>query len=256
MDFDRLSHAYILTGSGAPALSKRIAAAAVCDASSGRPCGRCRHCRKAAAGIHPDIITISRLEDKAGILVDQARNLRADAYVVPNEADRKVYIIDPADKMNPQAQNALLKVLEEPPSAVIFLLVASNPNLLLETVRSRCVLLSDVSEEEEDAISDDAREFYRLLRGKDALALAEAILRLDLKKEKGYRENLSNLSRDVQRLAMEELRATAAAGGDPEPMMKIIEVFRRLDDYMAVNVSAGNLAGLLLEEFVPLLPTH
>ena len=96
-----LSHAYIITGGNTASraqYARRLAAAYVCDGASA-PCGVCRHCEKTAAGIHPDIIFLSPAEGKKEILVDQARALRADAYVRPNEAQRKVYAIDPADSM-------------------------------------------------------------------------------------------------------------------------------------------------------------
>ncbi len=251
VDMDRLTHAYILTGSGARSLAGRMAAAVVCSASSGRPCGQCRHCRKAMAGIHPDISTLSPQEGRAGILVGQARELRSDAFVIPNEADRKVYIIDPADKLNPQAQNALLKVLEEPPSFVTFLLVTDNANALLETVRSRCVELSHSGGDDSAAPGEDAVQLMGVLEGGSPLAAAEAVLALD-KKDKSAREQLSALSQGMQLLAVQRLRACIKQGGNVDFYMNIVRVFRLLDDYMAANVSTANLAALLMSEFAPL----
>lgn len=142
----RVTQALILSSEDpaeALAEARRLAAAAVCTAAGKRPCGVCRACRKAAADIHPDIITVRRQTDDKGrlrreITVDQIRRMAADAVVLPNEAERKVYIIEEADKMNVQAQNAALKLLEEPPAGVSFLLCAANAALLLPTVRSRC----------------------------------------------------------------------------------------------------------------------
>ena len=153
-DARRLSHAYILSSSRQEdclALAGQIAAAAVCQRETDAPCGQCRACRKARSGNHPDIIHVRRLSDSKGqprreLLVEQIRQMAADAYVLPNEAARKVYIVEDADKMNPAAQNAALKTLEEPPAGVIFLLCAENPGLLLPTVRSRCVELRDEAE--------------------------------------------------------------------------------------------------------------
>lgn len=120
-----------------------IAAAALCTGPEPRPCRQCSHCRKVAQGIHPDVITLGRLEDDKGrpkreIGVDQIRALSADACILPNEARRKVYIIREAETMNISAQNAALKLLEEPPLGAIFLLCTTNPSQLLPTVRSRC----------------------------------------------------------------------------------------------------------------------
>ncbi len=123
--------------------ARLMAAAALCEQGGASPCGRCRHCRKIAAGIHPDVISVRRLTDDKGrqkreIGVDQIRRIAADAVILPNEAARKVYIIEEADTMNAQAQNAALKLLEEPPAGALFFLTASNVELLLPTVRSRC----------------------------------------------------------------------------------------------------------------------
>lgn len=122
---------------------KHLAAALLCSAANA-PCGLCRDCRKMAAGIHPDFIPVLRENSdsgkpKANLLVDQIRAMTADAAVAPNEAERKVYYIPEADLMNPQAQNALLKSLEEPPGHAAFLLCAASAENLLPTIRSRCV---------------------------------------------------------------------------------------------------------------------
>ncbi len=134
-----LSHAYLLSGpagSGKHTLANILAQAMVCEKGTG--CGLCPHCRKAAEGIHPDIITIEG--EKAGaIKVDEVRALRADAYIRPNEAARKVYILPRAQTMNPSAQNALLKLLEDGPAYAAFLLLTENAGAILQTIRSRCV---------------------------------------------------------------------------------------------------------------------
>ena len=124
-----------------------LAAAAVCSGVGKRPCGKCRDCRKTLQGIHPDVITIGLpLDDKGKpkkeILVDQIRAVISDAYILPNEAERKVYIVENADCMNTAAQNAALKLLEEPPAGVVILLCAVNTRQLLPTVRSRCTEIS------------------------------------------------------------------------------------------------------------------
>lgn len=140
-----LAHAYIVAGpagSGRHTLAAQMAAALVCSAQPQlRPCGRCSHCRKAAGGIHPDITVIAGSGGKP-ITVDQVRALRTDAYVRPNEAERKVYLLERADRMNASSQNAMLKLLEEGPAYAAFLLLAENGGGVLQTVRSRCEELS------------------------------------------------------------------------------------------------------------------
>lgn len=140
-----LSHAYILAGpagSGRHTLARILSQAMVCTAQLRlRPCGRCIQCKKAAEGIHPDVMTISGPGEGKPITVDQIRAFRADAYIRPNEGERKVYLLEGADQMNDSAQSAMLKLLEEGPSYAAFLLLAENPGGLLRTVRSRCEVL-------------------------------------------------------------------------------------------------------------------
>ena len=120
----RLSQSYIIAAPSADdcdAQAARLAARAVCSGAEPKPCGKCRDCRKAAAGIHPDIIDVRRMTDDKGrpkreIMVDQVRAMAADASILPNEAERKVYVIHEAELMNESAQNAALKLLEEPPA--------------------------------------------------------------------------------------------------------------------------------------------
>ena len=124
-----LSHAYILSGpagSGRHVLARQLAAAMLCTGTGERPCGRCVPCQKAAKGIHPDLSVIAGPEEGKPITVDQVRALRADAYIRPNEGERKVYLLEHADRMNPSAQNAMLKLLEEGPAYAAFLLLAEN----------------------------------------------------------------------------------------------------------------------------------
>ena len=115
-----LSHAYLLIAEpdAGYAEARAIAQAMVCSAPEGtpRPCGLCRDCRKAEKGIHPDILTVERLTDDKGkpkreIYVDQIRDIVADSVVMPNEAERKVYILRDADSMNAAAQMLLADML-------------------------------------------------------------------------------------------------------------------------------------------------
>ncbi len=140
----KLAHAYIIegaVGSGRHTLALNIAKAVACQSKSNAslplPCDSCEACRKISEGICPDVITVRRDEDKSGLGVDTARFIRGDVASVPNDLDVKVYIIEQADLMTPQAQNALLLTLEEPPMFVIFLLLCEQADRLLETVRSR-----------------------------------------------------------------------------------------------------------------------
>lgn len=139
----RISHFYLISGpcgSGKHTLARLLAAAALCRGED-RPCMRCPSCRKVMQGLHPDFITVDD-PDKKTVSVELVRRAREDVFVLPNEAERKVYLFPRAHDMLPPAQNALLKLLEEPPEYAVFLLLTENPDALLPTVRSRCTMLS------------------------------------------------------------------------------------------------------------------
>ncbi len=138
----RVSHFYLICGpegSGKHTLAKLLAAAILCN-SDNKPCGICTPCRKVMDGNHPDFITIDDPEKKT-VPVDLIRKARADIYIQPNEADHKIYLFPRAQDMGLPGQNALLKVLEEPPKYGVFILLTDNPEKLLPTVRSRCTEL-------------------------------------------------------------------------------------------------------------------
>jgi DNA polymerase-3 subunit delta' len=139
----RMSHFYLISGpegSGKRTLAKLLAAALMCTGGE-KPCGECEGCRKVLGGVHPDFITVDDPEKKT-VPVDLIRQARADIYVRPNEGQRKIYLFPRGQDMGIPGQNALLKILEEPPSYGVFLLLTDNPERLLPTVRSRCTELA------------------------------------------------------------------------------------------------------------------
>jgi len=139
----KFSHFYVISGpegSGKHTLAKLLSAALVCS-ETGKPCLCCSHCQKADRDNHPDIIYVDDPEKKT-VPVDLIRKAREDMYVRPNEADRKVYIIPRGQDLAVPGQNALLKILEEPPAYGVFIILTTNPEKLLPTVRSRCTELA------------------------------------------------------------------------------------------------------------------
>lgn len=138
---DRFPHAVILEGEkglGRHTLAHYLSCAVLCSAEN-RPCFKCRSCHLAEVGSHPDIVTVAPEDKKKNIAVAQIRELRQSAFIKPHLGDRRVFLIDKAETMNEQSQNALLKILEEPPQGVYFILIAESSQALLETILSRCV---------------------------------------------------------------------------------------------------------------------
>lgn len=138
-----ISHFYLIfgpEGSGRHTLARLLAAAILCREKAA-PCLRCNTCRKVMANTHPDFITVDDPEKKT-VPVDLIRQARADIYIQPNESEHKIYLFPRAQDMGIPSQNALLKILEEPPKYGVFILLTNNPEQLLPTVRSRCTPLS------------------------------------------------------------------------------------------------------------------
>ena len=136
-----ISHFYVICGpegSGQHTLANLLASAILCRGQDSRPCGSCGPCRKVAENLHPDFITVTDPEHK-NIPVRMVREIREDMFIRPNEADYKIYLFP--QELGIEGQNALLKILEEPPSYGVFILLTDNPAKLLPTVRSRCTEL-------------------------------------------------------------------------------------------------------------------
>lgn len=135
-----ISHFYLISGpegSGKRTLARLLASAILCQ-EDGKPCLRCGICRRVAENNHPDVITVTDPEHKT-VAVKIVREYREDAFIRPNESDHKIYIFP--QELGIEGQNALLKILEEPPKYGVFLLLTDNPERLLPTVRSRCTEL-------------------------------------------------------------------------------------------------------------------
>ena len=276
-----LSHAYILagpSGTGKRTLGGVLSSARVCSGRGEPPCGHCPDCRKAGAGVHPDVIRIGL--DGKDISVSQIRELRADAYVRPNEAARKVYVLENAQTMNGSAQNALLKLLEDGPAYAAFLLLTDNAGNMLATVRSRCELLnlSPVTPAEcreylltrfstlpRERVLDAAGRCEGVLGravawleggGEEEERIREAASRLaSLLKDGGegelleYCVGLEKWDRDALSGLMDEtvqqLRDGLLRGDAPGRSLRLIGHIQVLKEALSFHVGAGHIAGWL-----------
>ena len=140
----KVSHAYILSGEagmGKKTLANAFAMTLLCEEEGKEPCMHCHACKQVLSGNHPDLIYVTH-EKPASMGVDDIREQINDTIMVrPYSSQYKIYIVDEAQKMTVQAQNALLKTIEEPPAYAVIMLLTTNPDAFLQTILSRCVQL-------------------------------------------------------------------------------------------------------------------
>ncbi len=142
----KVSHAYIINGernAGKEFIAKTFAMAVQCEnRQDAEPCGECHSCKQALSGNHPDIIFITHEKPGTIGVDDIRRQINGDVEIKPYSGPKKIYIVSEGEKMTVQAQNALLKTLEEPPEYAVILILTDNVNTLLPTILSRCVVLN------------------------------------------------------------------------------------------------------------------
>lgn len=228
----QLPHAMILAGEGRFSLADTLAAAWVCTGEV-PPCGVCSGCRKAARRIHPDIIRADSQGE--GMKADAVRALRADSYIRPNEAPKKVYLFEHGELLSPAGQNILLKLLEEGPTYACFLFLTPNPEGLLETVRSRCVVLwareemADEAAEADEAGQTLARFF---MEPGDPAEYLPFLVKL----EKKEREELAQM--------LEAAHAHLVRALPTQPtLLQAIDKLAPIRAACQFNISSGHLAG-------------
>lgn len=141
---NKVSHAYILNGergSGKKMLANLFATTLLCEEQGPDPCNACHSCHQAESGNHPDIIRVTHEKPNTISVDDIRRQVNEDIQIKPYQGPYKIYIIAEADLMTVQAQNALLKTIEEPPAYAVIFLLTENAEALLPTITSRCVML-------------------------------------------------------------------------------------------------------------------
>ena len=259
-----LSHALIFSGAGDRVGAARYTAAAFeCVADGDRPCLVCPHCRKVAADIHPDVAFVRDPEHKE-LSAEVVRKMRSDAFVRPNEGERKVYIFEDCAVLNERDQNILLKTVEEGPPYCAFLFCAENSAALLQTIRSRCVevkLSNGGGEGGETAGRGQALTLCRLAAEGNAASRAAFLVKLETAKPK--REELETLFEDARLIfagALLSLYGEAAPAENAEIVSiltrrltksQILGTIELLDAYRrhcAYNVGTGiQLGGFAVE---------
>ena len=227
----------------------------------------CEGCRKELSGIHPDVITV-RDDQHKNISEDVVRQIRSDAYIRPNEGERKVYIFPDCALLTDQDQNVLLKIVEEGPPYAAFLFCAENAAVVLQTLRSRCVELKlrPSGEAGSGELSEAAEMLLRCLGGKKRGAVSELALRLE--RPKTTREDLAALlarCRAVCAAALllpygcqpeesdREIAAFLAKNLTKTQIMRTIELLQKYHGECTYNVGASHVLGALAVELEGIL---
>lgn len=244
----RIPHAIMIEGEAQKSnldLALYISSAAVCNGDDA-PCGVCKNCRLAEVGSHPDITRVTTLDGKKFLSVEQIRDLRADAFVKPHSASSRVFIIEEAHRMNPQAQNALLKVLEEPPKSVIFILLVPSKTMLLDTIISRCVLLSlSQSNRDDNTFIDAANQFIDIL-----LSGGEYDL---LKLLSGFEKSRADMEEFFKALSLCAAERLKKGSGYARTLNGLFDDTKYYLDLLATNINLSLLTSLAVSRSKGLL---
>ncbi|MEG0035520.1 MAG: hypothetical protein RR743_02560 [Oscillospiraceae bacterium] len=245
----KMSHAFIVASPDIELREKKafeLACKLLCERREIAPCFECPQCKKALAGIHPDLITVERLIDDKGkqkreLVVEQIRALTADAWVRPGQADKKVYLIRDAGFMNTAAQNAALKLLEEPPAHAAFILCAESAEALLATIRSRCVTIR-VTGEKTRVENEFATKYISIAAKRDMAALCAFCSRCEAEDTEHITELINAIRLSLGDIVCQRSTNTGLSRPDAVRLLPLCE---RAAEYLRLNVGAKHVLGLL-----------
>ena len=256
-DSRRLPHAVIIESrdrNKAKAAVKELAKISVCGSEGIRPCNMCSSCKKAEKGIHPDIYRVEITDKKQAVGVGEIREMIASCYIKPNEAPVKVYVIN--DKMTAEAQNALLKILEEPPRHVRFIISCEASTAMLKTVLSRSALFKlredtqRTSDESDEKAEEIAREIAEAIPKNTEMPLLVSVGKLG--KDKVLAQKVFEKLSEYASLALEEkflhkgIRQNHIAGLAhslrKKSLVSLIDVTARAQKMLSQNCNMNLLA--------------
>ena len=214
IELHKVSHAYILAGEagmGRKSLAHAFALTLLCERGKSQPCMNCHACKQVLSGNHPDLIRVTHEKAAIGVVDDIREQINDTIMIRPYSSYYKIYIVDEAEKMTIQAQNALLKTIEEPPSYAVIILLTTNGDLFLPTILSRCVQLklkplqdSVIKKYLEEALGiseNEAQLYAAFARGN----LGKAIKLCDSEEFKDMYRRLLAMLRNVKNMDISEL---------------------------------------------------
>ncbi len=253
---NRMAHSFLIYGEkglGKKTMAAHLAMMLVCESDS-KPCGQCRSCINAANRTHPDIVYAEHSGKLGGFSVETVRNICADAYIKPNNGERKIYLFTDADNITVQAQNSLLKLIEEPPAYAYFIFTATDRNIILETIRSRIISLSASETSREDTVralmdngisEEQAVQVTEIFRGNTGMCL-DYINSDTVKASVDLTKRITDciINRDEYGL----LKNLTDASSDKSQMKEILEMLDRIiRDALAVRYLPDSITGCFRE---------
>lgn len=224
-----VSHAYIINGeksSGKEFIVNTVAMAIQCENFNGEPCLKCKSCKQALSKNNPDIKTITHDKPNTISVNDVREQIVDDVLIKPYQSEKKIYIVNEAEIMSVQAQNALLKTLEEPPQYAVIFLLTSNITAMLDTILSRCVVLNMRPVEDKDVRKYLINEIHIPDYQAD-VCVAFARGNIGKAKSLASSEDFTNIKNEAVRI----LRNIQDMNID-----QVVEAVRRLTDYK-VNIN-------------------
>lgn len=224
IEMNKVSHAYIFNGekgSGKKTLATIFAKTLLCEEGKNEPCNRCHSCRQADTGNQPDIIWLRHEKPNSIGVEDVREQLVGDMQIKPYSSRFKIYIIDEADKMTVQAQNAILKTIEEPPAYGIIILLTDNSDTLLQTILSRCVKL-DLKPVKDEVIQNYLVDEYQVPDYEARFAVAFA---------QGRIGRAIDIVRSKEFVQMKEDALHLLKYADEMTVSEMIEAVKHVSDY-------------------------
>lgn len=195
----KVSHAYIINGeksSGKEFIARVFAMTLQCEQGETEPCQECHSCKQALSDNHPDIIYVTHEKPNTVSVDDIRAQINNDVVIKPYSGRYKIYILNEAEKMTPQAQNAILKTLEEPPAYAVIILLTANVNSLLPTILSRCVVLN-MKPVADEAVKNYLMEQLRVPDYKAEICVAFARGNIGKAKSLAASEDFENLKSEA-----------------------------------------------------------
>ena len=216
-----------------------------CKSGPSKPCGKCEACIKVFKKIHPDIKTVSPLKGSQFIGINQIREIRRDAYIIPNEQDYKIYVVTPANLLTVEAQNAFIKILESPPRNIIFILIAESTGLLLPTVLSRCEIFKIFTQENNELNSVEfARNIAKLSVSGNKIEMFKIVSSLVSEDRLFIKDVIINISKSLIKFTKQN-KDLKLISTTINKIQHLSEVIKFIDENINLNLIISYLSAIL-----------